>query len=323
MKTASLLWAAIAVSQLLIQPLTARAGDDDDKTVTPVKKTELEKAPPLPLHTIEGVGGLVITPVAYLVNPGPAGTVAALPSFSTSYVNAGEKNIEVLAYTETFYSRFELGFAASRFGLGTLGSDIQSATGIAINRNDVYLYDFNARFLALKENSFDLPLPAITVGVSGKVNDGINELNNAVGGALSSIGYASDAGADFTVTATKGFPIFGHPLLITAGGRATEAAQLGYAGFGDTYHFVFEGNIAYSLTNWLWLAAEFRQKPDTYGTLTANGDTLVRREQNWWTVGAAFILSPHATATLGYGHFGNVLNTVEDGGVAVQFKYEL
>lgn len=28
--------------------------------------------PPLPVHTIEGGGGAAITPIAYLVNPGPA-----------------------------------------------------------------------------------------------------------------------------------------------------------------------------------------------------------------------------------------------------------
>lgn len=47
-----------------------------------------QKAAPLPLFTIDGVGGVVLTPIAYLVNPGPEGTDFALPSFGATYVNA-------------------------------------------------------------------------------------------------------------------------------------------------------------------------------------------------------------------------------------------
>jgi hypothetical protein len=52
------------------------------------------------------------------------------------------------------------------------------------------------------------------------------------------------------------------------------------------------------------------------------GHELVRPEQDWWTVGAAFVLNKNATVTAGYGYFGNVLNTVEKAGWALQFKYE-
>lgn len=317
MKTSKFLFAAIAAAPLILQPLALRAGDESTSLTS---EKPQEKAPPLPLHTIEGVGGIVITPVAYLVNPGPAGTTFGLPSFSATYVNADQQNIESLAFTETLFGRLELGYSPSRFGTGTLRHSLIDATGVDIGRNDVLLHNINARVLALPENSFGLPLPAVTLGASVKVNDGIDEIDRKLGGVLGGIGLTKSTGVDFTVTATKAFPnVFGRPLLLTVGGRLSEGSQLGYVGFGNTYYATVEANVAYSVTDWLWLAGEFRQKPSTFGTV---GD-LVRREQNWWTVGAAFVINKHATFTAGYGHFGNVLNAVEDTGVAFQLKYEL
>ena len=321
MKTTSLLWSAIAAAQILGLPLVAQAGDDTAAKET--KVTTNEKAPPLPLHTIEGVGGIVITPVAYLVNPGPAGTVWGLPSASATYVKANSKNVESAVITETLFGRVELGYAASRFGVGNLVDDVKSATTIAI-ADSVVVHNFNARVLALPEGSFGLPLPAVTLGASYKYNDGIGGINQKLGGALTGIGYDSNSGTDFTLTATKAFPkVFGRPLLVTAGLRLSEAEQLGYLGFGDKYRPTFEGNLAYGITDWLWLAAEFRGKANAYQPiLNAKGGSLVGREDNWWTVGAAVVINPHATVTVGWGHFGQLLNTTENKGLAVQAKYE-
>jgi len=322
MKTNSLLWSALATAQILGLPLAAHAGDATKETQTVATTTE--KAPPLPLHTIEGVGGIVITPVAYLVNPGPAGTTFGLPSTSVTYVKANTKNVETAALTETLFGRVELGYGASRFGVGNLVDDVKTVTNIDI-ANSVVVHNFNARVLALPEGSFNLPLPAVTIGASYKYNDGISDINQKLGGALTSIGYNSNSGVDFTLTATKAFPhVFGRPLLLTAGLRESEAEQLGYLGFGDVYHLTFEGNIAYGITDWLWLAGEFRGKANAYQQIAnpVKGGNLIDREDNWWTVGAAFVLNPHATVTVGWGHFGPVLNTTEDKGLAVQAKYE-
>ena len=335
MKTISLLRTAIAATQILGLPLIAHAGDNtaDAKDSKKVVTTTPEKAPPLPLHTIEGVGGIVITPVAYLVNPGPAGTTWGLPSTSVTYVGAGTKNVESAVITETLFGRVELGYAASRFGVGNLVDEVQQATTANIS-DSVIVHNFNARVLALPENSYDLPLPAVTIGVAYKYNDGIEQINNQLGGALSGngtklnpgIGYESNDGVDFTLTATKAFPkVFGRPLILTAGLRLSKAEQLGYLGFGDTYKATFEGNIVYLVTDWLGLAAEFRGKTGQYGQIanpTNSGSYLVGKEDNWWTVGAAFVLSPHSTVTVGYGNFGQLLNTTENKGLAIQAKYE-
>ena len=321
MKPIALLGTALAALQIFALPPGVFAGDASKETPAAVSS---EKAPPLPLHTIEGAGGIVITPVAYLVNPGPAGTVVGLPSASVTYVKANTKNVETAAITETLFGRLELGYGASRFGVGNLVDDVKTVTGVDIP-NDVVVHNFNARFLALPEGSFGLPLPAVTLGASYKYNDGIGDINQRLGGALSSIGYKSNDGVDFTLTATKAFPkVFGRPLLVTTGLRLSEGEQLGYLGFGDKYRATFEGNVAYGITDWLWLAGEFRGKANAYQQVAnpVKGGNLVDREDNWWTVGAAFVLNPHATVTVGWGHFGPLINTTENKGLAIQAKYE-
>lgn len=320
MKTNSFLWAAIAAAQILALPLAAVAGDDAAQTTGTATATE--KAPPLPLHTIEGVGGVVITPIAYLVNPGPEGTPLGLPSTSFTFVKANSKNVESAVFTETLFGRLELGYAPSRFGVGNLVDAVQGATGVKID-DDVVVHNVNARLLALKENSFGLPVPAITVGAQYKYNDNIDNIDRQLGGALSGIGLKRDDGVDFVATATKAIPkVFGRPLILSAGVRFSEAEQLGYLGFGDTYKATFEGNVVYLITDWLGLAAEFRQKAGQFNQIVVNNKTLIGKEDDWWTLGAAFIVNPHATVTVGYGNFGQLLNTTEDKGLAVSAKYE-
>ena len=290
-------------------------------TVYADTNTPAEKAPPLPLHTIDGVGGVVITPIAYLVNPGPEKTVLGLPSISATVVGAGQKNVESFVITETLWRRVELGYAASRFGLGDLPTKVEKATSgaVDIGRSDVWLHNFNIRALALPEGSFNLPLPALTLGTQVKVNDGIQQINNRLGGALTSIDYRHDYGADFVATASKMFAKgFGRPLILSAGLRLSASDQLGYVGFGDAYRPSFELNAVYLATDHLGLAFEYRQKRGTYGSI----GSLVRKEDDWWTLGAAYVLNNHTTVTAGYGHFGNVLNTRENLGWALSAKYE-
>jgi hypothetical protein len=98
-----------------------------------------EEPPPLPFHSIEGVGGGAITSIAYLVNPGPEGCFWGKPAVSVTYVNLNDKNLDVIAVTETIAGCIELGYAANRLGLGTLPGDIQGATSVDIDRDDVWL----------------------------------------------------------------------------------------------------------------------------------------------------------------------------------------
>ncbi|MEI8194608.1 MAG: DUF3034 family protein [Phycisphaerae bacterium] len=280
-----------------------------------------EKGAPLPFHTIEGYGGGAITPMAYLVNPGKPGDIFGKPSVAFSYVNLGSKNLEAFTLTETLFGRVELGFGADRLDLGNTPGDIKRVTNVDIGTHDVWLYNFNTRVLVLPENSFNTKwLPAITIGSHFKYNSDIGDINKSLGGALSSIGYHHSSGEDLTLTATKMFPklALGRPVIVTGGWRESQAANLGFLGFGQDWSGTFEGNIAILPTDWLLVAYEFRQKEDPYGRIPG----LINGENNWHAVDVSWIINKNATLVAGWGNFGTLGNSEADGAWWLQLKYE-
>ena len=185
-------------------------------------------APPLPFHTIEGYGGGSITPMAYLVNPGPKGSIFGLPSAAFSNVVMGRKNLQAFTLTETLFGRLELGYGLDRFGVGTLDDDIRSATGVDIRRDEVWLHNFNLRGLLLEENSFGLPLPAITLGAFQGQRRHLADQPPAGRGAefyripkVQRRGLHPDAASKMLV----GDWTFNRPLIVSAGLRESEAAS--------------------------------------------------------------------------------------------------
>ena len=289
----------------------------------PADKPADEKSPPLPFHSIEGYGGGAITPMAYLVNPGPKGTIFGLPSAAFSNVIAGSKGLQSLTFSETILRRIELSYAIERFGTGTLEDDIRHHTGVDIHNDAVYLHNWNVRGNLLEENAFGLPfLPALTAGVHFKYNPDIADINRRLNGALSNIGYDSSVGEDYTLTASKTIVdktwTLGRPLILTGGLRNSAAAQLGFLGFGDQRHTTFEGSVAYMPTDWLLVAYEFRGKEDPYDRIPG----LVGNEDNWHAIDVSWIINKHATLVFGYGAFGTVVNTQENAAFWIQFKYE-
>lgn len=325
------IWIAAALVVVLAVPVSAFAEQDAATTwleladagtgkpaAAPEPAAPAGKPAPLPLHTIEGVGGVLIVPTAYLVNPGPAGTKVGLPTVSFTYINIGQKSIQTFAVTQTFLGRFELGYALSRFDLGTLGDAVKKATGLNI-RDDVYLHHFNLRALLLEENSFGLPLPAITAGVHFKLNSGIDSIDNELGGLLNTLGYERSNGTDFTLTASKTFPkFFGRPVILTAGLRNSSASQIGYLGFADHCATTVEASVICLVTDWMAVAYEFRQKSNPYDRL----GRLIGDEDNWHTIAVGIIVNEHLTVSGGYGHFGTVFNSQEECGWGIQVKYE-
>ena len=281
-----------------------------------------EKGPPLPFHTIEGYGGGGITPMAYLVNPGPEGCPLGKPSVGMTYINLGRKNLDALTVSETLFGRVELSYGADRLGLGDLPKDIETLTTVDVDRNNVWLHNFNVRTLLIKENDTVacIPMPAVTAGVHFKYNAGIADINNKLSGGLSGIGYARSNGEDFTFTATKTFPkLLGRPLITTAGLRLSQAANLGFLGFGDKYRATFEGNICFLPLDNLLIAYEFRQKTDPYTLALA---PVVGDEDNWHAIDVALILNKNSTLVAGYGHLGTLANSEANGAWFFQFKYE-
>ncbi|MFA5264681.1 MAG: DUF3034 family protein [Opitutaceae bacterium] len=275
-----------------------------------------EKPAPLPLHQIEGSGGIFSTLSAYIVNPPRNGEPVGRPGVGFAYVDLGHgRTLDAFTLTETPWKRLEIGYAYDRFDLGDLPSAIQSATGIKLRDDSVKLKVLSARLQLVAESE---SVPAITVGVHYKSNDGIDRINADLGGLLRASRVAKDSGTDFTLYASKFFKSTPAPLLLNAGLRLTKAAHVGLLGFTEDSSLVFEGNAVVFLTGNFALAVEYRQKPNKYAPI----GTLVQPEDDWWTFDAAYVVNSHLTVAAGYGHFGSVLNHAANGVWGVTTKFE-
>ncbi len=290
------------------------------KAAPEAEPAKAEKGDPLPLHQIEGNGGIFSTLSAYIVNPPRDGEAIGRPSLGFAYVNLGhEQNLEALTITESPLKRLELGYGWNHLGLGDLPLALRDAGIVNYHQDQVQLHNLNARLQILKEGEFDQKwIPALTAGVHYKYNDGISEVNTETDGALAKAGIKDHDGVDFTLYASKLFTQLPRPVLLELGGRATRGVWNGLGGFTDNYNFVFEGNVVVFITSKLALAAEYKQQPADYKPI---GD-LVRSASDWWTIDAAYVVNKHLTLAVGYGHFGNVLNHEANGVWGLTTKWE-
>ena len=298
--------------------ITAVAEGTNAPPPQPTLEAKAEKGDPLPLHNIEGNGGIFSTLSAYIVNPPRDGEPVGRPSAGFSYVNLGhQENLEAFTVTESPLKRLELGFGYELFGLGDLPTAIALGGGPAIN-DSVSLYNANARLQLLKEGEFNQKwIPALTAGVHYKNNDGINQINGQLGGALKGIGIVDNEGVDVTLYASKMLTFLPRPVLVELGGRATKGVWTGLAGFTENYSYLFEGNVVVFVTDNLALAAEYRQQPTDYTPIP-----LIKASGDWWTIDAAYVVNKHLTLAAVYGHFGGVLNHNANGVWGITTKYE-
>jgi hypothetical protein len=297
------------------------SGASDETNAPPV---HAEKPPPLPLHQIEGSGGIFSTLSAYLVNPPRDGELVGRPAVGFSFVDLDYgRELYALTVTETPWKRLELGFGYENLNLGDLPQDILHQTGLNISDQSVSLYNANARLQLLKENEFDQKwIPAVTFGTHFKYNDTIKNIDHELFNTLTGAGIRNNSGVDFTLYASKLLTFLPRPVLLEAGGRATKGVWTGLAGFTEDYSFLFEGNIGVFITDNLILAAEYRQMPNNYTPVVVNGQTLVGGSSDWWTIDAAYIINNHWTVAVGYGHFGQVLNHQANATWGITTKYE-
>ncbi len=284
------------------------------------EETEAEEGPPIPLHTIEGVGGAVLTPMAYPVNPGPEGTVIGKPSVSAQAVWIGSKDMQNLAATVTIARRLELGYAINRLGLDDFNNEINEA-GLDVGDHDIYLHHFNAKLLLIEEGMGDMSwVPAVSAGVHYKYNEDIDRIDHDLGGRLKGIGLSNNEGFDYTLTATKTVtcPMTGNKVILNAGARASKAAQFGLAGFSDDYRITGEGSIDMLVTDRLVIGGEYRQKESGLDKI----DDLVEHEDDWWDLHAAYILNNNTVMYFVGGHAGGVLNHQDQKFFGAVLKYE-
>ena len=286
---------------------------------------ENSKPAPLPLHQIEGSGGIFSTLSAYIVNPPRTNQVLGLPSLGFALVNLGsDKSLEAITFTESPLPRVELGYGWDRLGLGDLPLALRNAGLANYHQNEVQLHNFNARLQLLKENEFEKGwIPALTVGAHYKYNDGISQVRGEVArdagvDLLGRAGLSRKQGVDYTLYASKLITQLPRPVLLEAGGRATRGVWEGLGGFTRSYSYVFEGNAVVFVTGNFALAAEYKQQPRNYEPI----GNLVKKEDDWYTFDAAYVVNSHLTLAAGYGHFGNVLNHTANGVWGLTTKWE-
>ena len=302
--------------------LLAQADGEEMPYSPPPPPPEPQKAPPLPLHTIEGVGGALAVPMAYLVNPGPEGTVFGMPSVSFTYLNTSKKkDLQTLAVTQTFWRRLELGYALTRFNMGNLPDVITKNTGLSTSRDDIYLHHFNVRGLVLEENTFGSWCPSVVAGAQIKYNQSIREISDDLMAAPEGLGFDKSNGVDYVLTVSKTIPpdTFGlPPIILTVGLRNSKAANIGLTGFGKNSAFTVEADIAVVLAKNFAVGYEFRQKNDPYHPLAK----VFEKEENWHAIRAAWIINDRLTLAGGVAHLGNVANTNVPLAWGLQLKYE-
>lgn len=282
----------------------------------PVQKS----APPLPFHSVEGIGGAFAVPSAYVVNPSPSGEVFGLPAIGGMHVHVGKGRVlDALTVTETLWGRLELGYGLDHFDSGDLSGDIQAATGMIMSRNSINLHNFNAKFLAIPEGSWDQAwLPALSLGVHYKYNETLNTLNKDLAGTFTAIGIDDNDGWDFTLFASKMITCLPRPIILTAGARSTQAAHIGLLGFTGERKIVPEATLCVLAAPNLAFAFEYRAKPDEYTPIPG----LVAGEDDWWTICTGWIVNDRMTLSGGYAHFGDMLNHRANGAWGVALKYE-
>ena len=295
--------------------------DETESKKEPARNEPCE-GPCLPLHTVEGVSGHFSVASAYFANPPAPGRVFGDPSVGFTYVNFGKgRSLNAFTATEVLWDRVELGYGLDIFEVGDFYEDVDTATGLRPHGHNVQLHNFNGRIMAVKEGDFGLKwMPAVTAGAHFKYNDSWIDIQRDLApiGGLKALGIKDNAGWDFTLFASKTIPVGKIPFILTAGVRATEAAQIGLLGFTGKYRAVFEGAVCCMPLDRVVLAAEYRQKPDEYDTIPG----LLGNEDDWWVLAAGYLLTNDFSIALGYGHFGDVLNHKANQSWGLALKYE-
>ena len=329
----------LILSGVLILPVIGWAQDNSNSAATsqppaaatsqpavatsapPAPPAAPEKGWPLPLHTIEGVGGVGLTEMAYLVNPSTGKEWLGLPSLSITHVQTGHQNAEITSISETLFKRLELSYSNDYVGLGDFDLAVKNKLGATLSTDYVQEHNFGARLALVNDGDYGQKwLPAVTAGVHYKYNATINQFDHDLGGALNKVvGVKDYQGVDYTLTATKLFKdVLPRPFFVSATVRNTDAADIGWLGFTNERRTVLEGNAGVFVLDNLVVAAEYRQMPNDLKSVPG----VLLPESDWWTLAAAYIIDHHWTVSAAYANLGNMLNHNEPASLWLQVKYE-
>ena len=316
----------VTVLLMLLAVLAVPAVAAEEEAEPPPEKKACP--PPLPFHTVEGTGGVLMTDTAYICNmadccaraEGPCTCWMARPTTAATAVFFGDKHLQAYTVATCLFHRLEVSYAFQRLSLGGWPSDVQAILGPEVDEDAVAMHVLGGRLMLIKEGDFGLSwMPAITAGARFKYNEDVWDIDADLGGAVKGLGVAENKGWDYTITASKMFTgILPKPFVLSAGLRSTEAAQTGMLGFSEKRDVVVEASAVFFLTDRLLLAGEYRQKPDRLGRVPR----LVGREEDWWAVALGYIVNDNLTVAFGFTQLGEMMNNTDNSAWGMQVKWE-
>lgn len=285
----------------------------------PTADVPASRTPPV-VAGVDGTGGGLLVPSAYLLNPGPEGEVFGMPTMGNRFLRFGSKDVATFTLGETLWGRVEISYALNRFGLGGFNDAVQKQLGRDIVRDEAYLHTWSLRGMLIEENSLGPWTPAVTAGVSFKYNDSIQTIDRRTGHALRAAGLDKSNGVDWTLSTSKTFcdPWRGQPIVVSGGLRFSNAAQMGWMGFDNSCHLTLEGSVKYFATDWLVLGYEFRGKTDAYDEIPG----VWGHEDDAHAITADVRVTENLTLSTGWMLMGHVANGSGDCGWTLGMQWD-
>ncbi len=250
-----------------------------------------------PLVNVEGVGGIALNPLAYVVSPAKEGkslaglTGVGLPQIGVWKINVYQ-NKTGLHDSVGRIDWLSMGMALSFMGRVEVG---YSRENVDIdNMQNVGKDNFSLKVNLIKEKDFGIEyMPAISVGLIYKTTNWSHFKN---------MRHWDDNGIDYYVVASKMFAFDPVKILLNAGLLSTNGIVRGVLGFGDDRDTVFFGNIEIFYNKFV-VGFEFEDGYTT--TLDVDHNT-----HSMWDIHLAYRPVPNLMLIGAYGYTGD---KAEDG----------
>ena len=244
---------------------------------------------------IEGAAGGGLTPWAVIGGYGTASQVGA-NAYGT-YVHTQDYALASYGALAAVANRVEFSIARQSFDTRDVGAQLGLGSGFKFNMDTIGV---KVRLFGDAVLDQDTWIPQVAAGIQFK--------HNEQGDIVKAVGATSNSGTDFYLSATK--LLLAQSLLLNGTLRFTKANQFGLLGFGgdksNAYHAEFEASVAYLLSRYVAVGAEYRSKPDNLG---------FAREQDAYDAFIAWAPTKHVSLTLAYLSLGDIATIRNQRGV--------
>jgi len=249
---------------------------------------------------VEGAGGGGLAPWALISGYGSDESFGANARYT--HVRLTDFTLRSVGASVGLFDRVEFSYAHQWFDTRAAGAALGLGAGFTFEQ-DV----FGAKLRLIGDAVYDQDrlLPQIAIGLQYK--------STSDAPILAFIGAERDEDVDVYLSATKLF--LGESVLANATVRMTRANQFGILGYGgdlnDRHRPQFEGSLAYLLSRWFAVGAEYRMKPDNLG-FAGEGDAF--------DVFAALFVSKHLSLTAAFVDLGPIALQGDQRGIYVSIQ---